>query len=417
MNFHLLKENFDNHVKSLMLENLFGKVKTQYLNIAGQDGGHAEELSGENEPTEVSEDLAGAQGLKYKHLEPDELGDKITKAQDLEPSKQAAQAGLFTVQMNKIRNENDQTWDLDKLKAIITRRPNDMLLQNEKMKHGSGEFVKFYNVGMPAIRALVFDESAQKWAIVTTCPGAGGGTEGCLMACYGTHGNFIRVPNTYLSRAQRLNFYLNDPAGFEKRLGDDIAKMRLKLDKDEKKLGIVIKMQVRWHDAGDFFSEDYLGMAKRIAEKFPNIWFYAYTKVSNAVLSKFPSNFLTRFSMGANPTEIGKMGDMSKHYHAFTVPYDLFKDLFARKGAHFAKDSTNAWASKEPAAENAQKLKERVAQKYKLNINDVLLHDEYMDNYTSLDKTTPKYHVILYTGKSDLPASEVNVRAVYNLEH
>ena len=38
------------------------------------------------------------------------------------------------------------------------------------------------------------------------------------------------------------------------------------------------KVTIRWHDAGDFFSDKYLEMAYKLAATHPTVDFYAYTK-------------------------------------------------------------------------------------------------------------------------------------------
>ena len=60
----------------------------------------------------------------------------------------------------------------------------DLLKQNEKMQHSDGTTSIFYNVGIPALTGLGYDEEKQEFAIVNTCPGAGE----CKTFCYALKG-------------------------------------------------------------------------------------------------------------------------------------------------------------------------------------------------------------------------------------
>jgi hypothetical protein len=57
---------------------------------------------------------------------------------------------------------------------------------------------------------------------------------------------------------------------------------------------------IRIHDAGDFFTEDYLHLWFKIAQLTPNVTFYCYTKEVSMFKrqTSFPSNFKYLFSMG-----------------------------------------------------------------------------------------------------------------------
>ena len=61
------------------------------------------------------------------------------------------------------------------------------------------------------------------------------------------------------------------------------------------------KVVVRWHDAGDFFSPQYLALAYGIARAFPKVEFYAYTKLAGVAQGEKPANFRQNFSQVTNP--------------------------------------------------------------------------------------------------------------------
>jgi hypothetical protein len=76
---------------------------------------------------------------------------------------------------------------------------------------------------------------------------------------------------------------------------------------------------IRIHDAGDFFTEDYLHLWIKIAELTPEVTFYCYTKeVTLFKRQKFPSNFKYLFSMGGKEDHLI---DLENDRHA-----EVFKD-------------------------------------------------------------------------------------------
>jgi hypothetical protein len=161
----------------------------------------------------------------------------------------------------EIKDENDRTFDLDKLKAAITARPEKILKQNEKISHSGGGSTVYFNIGLPALKGLAVNESTGDFVVVDTCPGAGA----CKVYCYAKKGGYVQWKASSLSQTRQLNFLLNDPEGYK-------AKLKAELSAAERKFGKKgTKVVVRWHDAGDFFSPDYLNLAYSIAKDFPNI--------------------------------------------------------------------------------------------------------------------------------------------------
>jgi hypothetical protein len=64
-------------------------------------------------------------------------------------------------------------YDEKKVIGVLSQRPKELLKENEKMKHSSGELEQFFNVGFAALLGIAVDESENKLIIVNTCPGAG----------------------------------------------------------------------------------------------------------------------------------------------------------------------------------------------------------------------------------------------------
>ena len=85
------------------------------------------------------------------------------------------------------------------------------------------------------------------------------------------------------------------------RLLKQLDKLKSEIEK-EKRLGDKggYRVTIRWHDAGDFFSPEYMDMAFKMAESIPDVNFYAYTKIASAALANKPNNFIINWSEGAS---------------------------------------------------------------------------------------------------------------------
>jgi hypothetical protein len=58
-----------------------------------------------------------------------------------------------------------------------------------KAKHSSGDFEVVWNLGLPALRGLIIDESDpnRPFVITSTCPGAGS----CINVCFAMKGGYV----------------------------------------------------------------------------------------------------------------------------------------------------------------------------------------------------------------------------------
>lgn len=105
-----------------------------------------------------------------------------------------------------------------------------------------------------------------------TCPQAGA----CAAICYARQG-FYHMPNVIKVKEHNLKQTQNLKA-FVPRVVADLKQLNYSI--------------VRIHDAGDFYSQNYLNAWYKIARQFPDIFFYAYTKSLHLDLwSKKPKNF------------------------------------------------------------------------------------------------------------------------------
>lgn len=309
-----------------------------------------------------------------------------------------------------IIDENGDKYDLEALKKAITKRPNTLLKQNEKMKHSDHTADVFYNVGLPALVGLALDESTGEFVIVNTCPGAGK----CKTFCYAMKGSYIMFPAVSMKQTQTLNFLLNDPEGFEAHLIKEIQKEIDRWDDfsdNEFKKGTV-KVAIRFHDSGDFFSPEYMDMAWNVAKTFPDNLFYSYTKVASVSNSKErPKNFIMNFSAGALSTQ-SKLVNIKTTKHSQVVPKEMFFDLIDRSGIKINKDKQGRTQFKSPEA--LEEFKERMSQEYDIPMDSIKTYDEMMDE----PKTdNPWMHVIVTPGTGDISAARADVIGTYLLFH
>lgn len=292
-------------------------------------------------------------------------------------------------------------------------RPKSLLKQNEKMKHSNGELEQFFNVGFAALTGIAVDESTGKLIIVNTCPGAGS----CKVDCFAMKGGKVQFKNAWLSDGKILTFLLNDPEGFFNKLSAEISK--------EEKLGDKggYEVTIRWHDAGDFFSPEYLDMAMKMAAKHPGVKFYAYTKMADAALAKKPGNFIINWSEGAHTSQEKQVKQSDPNLettkNSRIVPEKLFYDLLKKDAkGNLDKEGSNPdgsggrWVMRD--AQATKELKNRLAQAYNISPNSILSYDEY----TMKPKVAGmKYNVIVAPGEGDISANDPNVLSTLLLKH
>jgi hypothetical protein len=291
--------------------------------------------------------------------------------------------------------------------AALQQRPKALLKQNEKMKHSNGELEQFFNVGFAALTGIAVDESTGKLIVVNTCPGAGS----CKVDCFAMKGGKIQFKAAWLSDGRILTYLLNDPSGFFSQLSAEIAKEERLGDKGG------YSVTVRWHDAGDFFSPEYLDLALKMAASHPDVKFYAYTKMAGAALAQKPGNFIINWSEGANTGQEKqiKAADpkLEKTKNSRIVPEKLFYDLLAKdEKGNLKKTAGGAWQPAGP--DELAELKQRLAKAYGLSPNSILSYDEYM----SKGKGSPmQWNVIVAPGEGDLSANDRNVLSTLLLRH
>ena len=301
-----------------------------------------------------------------------------------------------------------QSYSEDKIKQALAQRPKALLKQNEKMKHSNGDLEQFFNVGFAALTGIALDEDTNKLIIVNTCPGAGS----CKVDCFAMKGGKVQFKAAWLSDGRILTYLLNDPDGFFSQLSNEIAK--------EEKLGQKggYTVTIRWHDAGDFFSPEYLDLALKMAAKHPDTKFYAYTKMAGAALGQKPPNFIINWSEGANTGQEkqvkAKDANLDTTKNSRIVPDDLFQDLLVKdEKKNLVKGSSGQW---QVQPDKLPELKNRLAKEYGLSSNSILSYDEYMAKRKNIPAGM-KYNVIVAPGEGDISANDPNIIATLLLKH
>lgn len=303
----------------------------------------------------------------------------------------------------EIKNEAGQTYDLDKLRAAIMSRPKNILKQNEKMAKSAGPNTMFFDIGLPALKGLAVNEKTGEFIIVDTCPGAGA----CKVYCYAKKGGYVQWKDASMSQTRLLNYLVNDPQGFKSQFANELRTKASTAIKKGKKIF------VRWHDAGDFFSPEYLDLAYSIAREFPEVEFYAYTKMASVAKGQRPNNFKMNFSMGATP-EQEKEIDFQTTKHSTVVPKPMFDKYVMKDDAGKAvRDEKNRIQFKDKAAEES--FKKDLAAKYRVPFDSILTYDEMLSTPESNEQN--KYNVIVRPGDGDVSASRGDVKGTYLLIH
>ena len=308
-----------------------------------------------------------------------------------------------------ITKDDDNTeWDLDDLAQQITTRPRAILGTNAKMEKSKTEGEIIYDLTLPALSGIVVDEDTGDFVEITTCPGAGA----CQLFCYARKGGYVMFPASSMSAAQALNFLVNDPEGYSARVNQEIKAVKAKSDKAG------IQLVVRWHDAGDFFSKEYLDLAYGVAQANPDVQFYAYTKMGDVATGSAPANFTMNFSSGSKRGEEKKVEFYKQQNpgatvkQGVTVPKDMFFDLIARKGNSLIKDAKGR--TQFASSDALDTFKQRIAQKYQVSPDSIITYDQMLATPVG---SAPKWNVIVQPGAGDRAANRKDVIDSYLMFH
>jgi hypothetical protein len=293
------------------------------------------------------------------------------------------------------------------IKQALAVRPKKLLKQNEKMKHSNGDLEQFFNIGFAALVGIALDENTNNLIVVNTCPGAGS----CKIDCFAMKGGKIQFEAAWLSDGRIITYLLNNPDGFFEQLVNEIAK--------EEKLGKKggYSVTIRWHDAGDFFSPEYLDLAFKLANSLPDVKFYAYTKMANAALGQKPANFIINWSEGAHTSQEKQVKaadpSLATTKNSRIVPTGLFQDLLIKdEKGNLVKGSEGQW---QVTPDKLPELKQRLAKEYSISANSILSYDEW--EIKGQKNPQIKWNVIIAPGEPDLTANDTGVLSTLLLKH
>lgn len=339
--------------------------------------------------------------VKVKCINPEILKDQLNKILTGVP-----QTSLDTPKIHKSAIPVDDSGEIDvnEFIAKITEKPNQILSVNTKMKKSSDESTISVNIGIPALRGLVYDIENKKFYYINTCPGAGS----CAVICYARKGSYIQYPEVFVKQTRILNFLLNDPNGFKETLKNELRALATK-NKEK-------KIQFRWNDAGDFFSKKYFQIASEITSELKQEGFdinsYAYTKMGDVVNLK-DSNVIINWSNDANKRETSKV-NVEGTKRSVIVPKEMFYDLLMPKidgGRGFERDEIGR-----PKYKNTKSisiLKDRLAKAYNVSKDSIVTYDELL----KLPKGKKKYNVIVRPKDGDISAQRNDVLITFLLFH
>ena len=321
-----------------------------------------------------------------------------------------------------IKSDNpDDKWDLDDLAQQIMQRPSEILGTNAKMAKSKEEGAFTYDLTLPALSGIVVDEETGEFVEIKTCPGAGE----CQLYCYARKGGYRMFPDSSMSAARALNFLVNDPKGYMAMFDREVKAAAAKISKANAKHAKAdpnarpIKLLVRIHDAGDFFSKEYYNLAMQVAKNNPDAKFYFYTKMGDLANNPdAPDNVVGQFSTGAQGREVKKVqfqrGTGQHVKDAVTLPKDMFRDLFATDAkGKYIKDEKGRSVIKGEA--EWKQFKQNLAAKYNIDPDTIITYDQMLK---IPEGPKPKWNVVVFpAGHGDLGASRLDVSTQFLMFH
>ena len=185
---------------------------------------------------------------------------------------------------------------------------------NSKLEHsGQGSYL-FGHFSLPAIQ---------------TCPNAGA----CKIGCYATQG---RYKFSNVQRSYKTNLELTKDTSLFK------ATMQLELETLQARAAKQgLRLALRIHTSGDFYSPEYYSAWVDLAEANPNVQFYAYTKMIDQSFNRVrPFNLCLIFSEG------GLQDNLIQDYHRHARVFSSHEDLMAAGYDDASEDDSVAFLSK-----------------------------------------------------------------------
>jgi hypothetical protein len=171
-----------------------------------------------------------------------------------------------------------------------------LLTQNSELRPDG-----IFNWSLPA-----FGVRLNNGKTMNVCPTAGA----CASFCYARNGTY-NFSNVKAKHIKNLEFTLYEPETFVQEMITECSKPKMK------------NKYVRIHDAGDFYSEEYLMNWLKIIKACPDVTFYAYTKevslFKRVIEPDCPNNLKYLYSLGGKEDHLI---DLEKDRHADVFPDD-----------------------------------------------------------------------------------------------
>jgi hypothetical protein len=332
------------------------------------------------------------------------------------------------VSQDKFTND-EGTIDIKAYIQAITTKPKILIDQNSKMEKSDKDGTQTtVNTGVPAVHAIVFDTNKKEFYSVNTCPGAGS----CILSCYARKGQFGMNDGNILKLLQRVNLLMNDPEEYYHLLMDELEPLALKTKREGRRAGNNKELVIRWNDAGDFFSQTYFDIAKRVTDELIGMGYpvksYAYTKTAR-FYDLGHEKFIMNYSTGAKKSQTDTL-DLDKIKYSDVVPKDIkdpktkintekvFSDLFQR-GKNEKGNATKYDINPDTGLPNfveggSEELRRRISKMYNVSM-DTLVYQHELPN-----KEGERYQynaIVLPTGDSDISAQRNDVRRTFLLFH
>lgn len=348
--------------------------------------------------------------VKKTCLDPNQLtahlNDVLTNKTLPTKDKKKLNPNMPHVHAGAIPTDESDNIDVPAFIKNITQMPPQILSGNVKMQKSSNDSSMSINIGIPALRGLVYDINGKQFYVINTCPGAGS----CVFVCYAMKGSYIMFPDVFVKQTRILNLLLNFPEKFKQIL---LRELEIICMKNEGK-----EIVFRWNDAGDFFGKKYFEIAREITNELTaagyNFKSYGYTKVGDVVNKEKPENFVINFSDDANKRETKKV-DTANTKKSVIVPKEIFSDLLKRDatGRNYAKNAKGKILFSKPTS--LDELKNRLSKQYGVDKNSIITYDQMLSIPPNSGK---QYNVIVMpSGDGDVSAQRNDVMTTFLLFH
>lgn len=330
------------------------------------------------------------------------------------PTRPKADPQFARVSKGNIPTDAEGKANITQFIKDLIKRPKTIFDIGIKSEHSVDEGILTINTGIPALRSVVFDEKDKKFFVINTCPGAGQ----CIKNCYAMQGFYIMNDGKNLKLINRVQMMLNHPDEYERIAYNEAELFAFKAKQSNQQL------QIRWNDAGDFFTKVYFDIANNVTKKLLasgyNVSSYVYSKVAGMIHLGKEAGMTMTFSSGAAKKEIDAV-DFSTNKVSEIVPDDLFSHLFINKqGRGYEKDETGKTKFIDGQS-GKEELKRIIVDAYKNDpkFKGVTLESlKYTDELPSKEGEPFTYNaIILPAGDSDRPAQRRDVKYIFLLQH